>query len=200
MNIRSHFHPATVRVPVLTGSLLALALLLAVHPRANGASALPVPAGAVPATQASSAVAASIPASTLGASAATTDSDELAELQSRLQVLRVKKEIAEVEAAIEKAKQPAPNGVPAALSGPMPNAISPMPGTPPIDIRLSGASDMTLVGTGSYDGRSMATLVISGVARDVRIGDTLDDGWKVSRIEGNRVQLTRAGRVRWVRF
>lgn len=192
--------PASIRVPVLTGSVLAFALLLAVHPRANGAPALPVPAGAAPASQASTPLAASVPALTPAAAMATTDSDALAELQSRLQVLRVKKEIAEVEAAIDKAKQPAPIGVPSSVSGPMPAAGSPIRGMPPSDIRMSGVSDMTLVGTGSYDGRAMATLVISGVARDVRIGDTLEDGWKVARIEGNRVQLTRAGRVRWVRL
>ncbi|QRR11784.1 type IV pilus biogenesis protein PilP (plasmid) [Burkholderia sp. MS455] len=200
MNIRSHFYPTSVRVPVLTGSVLAFALLLAVHPRAIGAPALPVPAGAVPASQASSTIAAAVHASTPTAAITTTDSDELALLQSRLQVLRVKKEIAEVEAAIDKAKQPASSGIPPALSGPLPAAGSPIPGTPPTDIRMSAGSDMTLVGTGSYDGRSMATLVIGGVARDVRVGDTLDDGWNVARIEGNRVQLTRAGRVRWVRL
>ncbi|HHY6930456.1 TPA: type IV pilus biogenesis protein PilP [Burkholderia ambifaria] len=200
MNIRPRFHPTSVRAPVLTGSLLAFALLLAVHPQANGTPALPVPAGAVPASQASSTVAAAIPASTPAAVMATTDSDELAALQSRLQVLRVKKEIAEVEAAIDKAKQPASIGVPPALNGPLPAVGSPIPGIPPASIRMSGASDMALAGTGSYDGRAMATLVISGVARDVRVGDTLDDGWKVARIEGNGVQLTRAGRIRWVRF
>ncbi|UKD18085.1 type IV pilus biogenesis protein PilP (plasmid) [Burkholderia aenigmatica] len=187
-------------MPVLTGSLLAFALLLAVHPRANGAPAIPVPAGAAPASQASSAVAVAIPASATAAVASTTDSDELAALQSRLSVLRVKKEIAEVEAAIDKAKNPASSGVPLALNSPLPATASPIPGTPSIGIRTPAISDMTLAGTGSYDGRSMATLVISGVARDVRVGDTLDDGWKVARIEGNGVQLARGGRVRWVRF
>ena len=200
MNIRLRTNPSPVRVPALMGSLLAFALLLAVHPRANGAPALPVPAGAAPASQASSAIAVAIPTSAPAAVASTTDSDELAALQSRLSVLRVKKEIAEVEAAIDKAKNPASSGMPPALSNPLPSTASPVPGTPPIGFRMPAISDITLVGTGSYDGRSMATLVIGGVARDVRVGDTLDDGWKVARIEGNRVQLSRGGRVRWVRL
>ncbi|OXJ06696.1 type IV pilus biogenesis protein PilP [Burkholderia sp. HI2500] len=198
MNIRPRFYPSSVRVSAMTGALLAFALLFAVHPRANGAPTLPVPAGATPAPQASATIAA--PASAPAFALTTSESDELAALQARIPVLRAKKEIAELEAAIDKAKHPVSAGMPPALSGPLPGLGSPVPGALSTGIRMPSVSDISLSGTGSYDGRTMATLVVSGVERDVTIGDTLDDGWKVARIEGNRVQLARGGRVRWVRF
>ncbi|HHV7521298.1 TPA: type IV pilus biogenesis protein PilP [Burkholderia orbicola] len=200
MKIRLRFHRSPVRVSVLTGSLLAFALLAAIHPRANGAPALPVPAGAAPASGASSAVATALPASTPVAEAVVTDSDGLAALQSRLSLLRVKKEIAEVQAAIDKLKYPSVSGMPPVPNGPFVPMAGPIPGAPSAAMPVRQVGDVTLAGTGSYDGRSMATVVIGGVARDVQVGDTLDDGWKVTRIEGNGIQLVRGGRVRWVRF
>lgn len=200
MKIRLRFHQSPVRMSVLTGSLLAFALLGAVHPRAHGAPAQPALAGATPASEASSVVAKALPASTPIAEAVVTESDELAALQSRLSLLRVKKEIAEVEAAIDKLKHPSAAGMLPAPGGPFAPMAGPIPGVPSAAMPMRQVGDVRLAGTASYDGRAMATVVVDGVARDVQVGDTLDGGWKVTRIAGNGVQLVRGSRTRWVRF
>ncbi|MFL9876667.1 type IV pilus biogenesis protein PilP [Paraburkholderia megapolitana] len=227
MNIRHSSSQAFTRAPLFVGAVVAFALLLmfqpyakAVPPAPSSARSAPAPvtrAGTTPlvvpvdaaqgdvadASQdrgigkggASEAVAQPLVANVKPATAG--DSDALAAAQARIPLLKAEKDIAELEAAIDKLRHPDQGGAGRFIDagGPLPPGGVPVASTP-----MPAVSDIVLAGAGSYDGRYTATLVIGGISREVQIGDVLDNGWKVARIAGDGVQLTRGARVRWVRF
>lgn len=227
MNIRHSSSATFARAPVFVGTGVAFALLLVFQPYAN--AVLPAPSSArsalapvtragttplaVPADAAQGDIADAAQQRDIGKGAASevvaqplvannkpataSDSDALAAAQARIPLLKAQKDIAELEAAIDKLRHPDQGGAGRFIdaAGPLPPGGVPVASTP-----MPAVSDIVLAGAGSYDGHYTATLVIGGISREVQIGDVLDNGWKVARIAGDGVQLTRGARVRWVRF
>lgn len=204
------FTLAAVRLTITNAVALLLLGVAAVSP-SHAAQTVEAPSSV-------SAVAVSSPAQATGASAAsaghdtsTPDAstsgsmspDALSVLQARLPMLRAQKEVAELEKAIRAAKTDAPSsGFMPLPTQPLPPNIGSMTGatplpTPPATPR---AADMVLIGTGSFDGHATATLLSGSVTQDVRVGDVLLGGWRVTRIGADDVELARAGKRRTVRF
>ncbi|MEX3628537.1 MAG: type IV pilus biogenesis protein PilP [Burkholderia sp.] len=176
----------------------------------TSASAPVVASTVLPAARISPALAASASAgSTPQADAPATSSitTQLDAIQARLPLLRAQKEAADLERVIREANQvkdTSPGALPSGsgIAAPVPTATTPLPaGTTSFASVTSKhadapAADLTLAGAGAFNGTWVATLTDSeGSAYDVRVGNVLPSGWKVTHIDPLGVLLER-GRQR----
>lgn len=131
----------------------------------------------------------------LGASAPLSESDELAALQSQIPILKARAEIAEYQAAIKKAEAqqagaqltPAP-GQATSLQGRLPIAVA--------RVMSEQTEPMLVLAIRAYNGIYEAQLDLNGQPIVVRAGNTLDGGWKVTRIDDSSVRLERGRHIR----
>ncbi|WP_279608926.1 type IV pilus biogenesis protein PilP [Burkholderia gladioli] len=149
-----------------------------------------------PATTVVAPVLASAPDVPLSASSSTSDlptssqpaCDEFCALHREKMLLAEQLDVERMKAQIRKFKQDGAAAEPVTL-----------PTAAPLAAPAPRAADIAFLGAGGFAGRYIATLSLSGVLRDVAVGDNLDDGWHVAQINAAGVELARGKQRRWVR-
>ncbi|WP_186029396.1 type IV pilus biogenesis protein PilP [Burkholderia gladioli] len=114
--------------------------------------------------------------------------DEFCALHREKMLLAEQLDVERMKAQIRKFKQDGAAAEPV-----------PLPTAAPLAAPSPRATDIAFLGAGGFAGRYVATLSLSGVLRDVAVGDDLDDGWHVVRINAAGVEIARGKQRRWVR-
>lgn len=143
---------------------------------------------------------------------------DLLSLQMQARVLEQRVKVGELERDLKAAQNP-----PAPTPPAFPPGFPPMMGGggPPIDLRglppgvgapgaqgvldrlrssEPAAPETRLLSVHGFQGRFTADLQQGSSRLRVAVGDTVEDGWRVSSIESSRVTLTKGGQTRTIGF